>query len=114
MRGTKPETELSAAIRDALKKMRVPVERIQAGQHRVKRGYLHCASEGTPDLCTPLGWLEVKMPGEEPSNEQEDWHAEWRRWGHRVAVVSSVDQAVSVVRRWQRDREFESKMGWVP
>jgi hypothetical protein len=76
---------------------------VQAGAHRVKRGYLRCASEGTPDLVTPLGWLEVKQPGKKPSEGQQAWHQAWANWGTRVAVVTSPSEAVEVVRGWMRE-----------
>lgn len=95
----KPETQLQAAIVSALEQLGFHVERIQSGSHKVLRGYLHCASKGTPDLYV-LGWgfLEIKMPGEKCTAEQFSWHARARDLGVRVVVVRSVAEAVEAVR----------------
>ncbi len=38
---------------------------MQTGQVKVKGGWMHLAGEGTPDIVTPYGWIEVKKLGEE-------------------------------------------------
>lgn len=57
---------------------------------------------GSPDLVgilrTPLGlgvWfcIELKVPGEHPTEEQRKCHAIWRRFGALVYVATSVDEA---------------------
>lgn len=61
--------------------------------------------EGTPDLVgilAPAGrvvGLEVKQPGEQPDPIQRHVHDVWRRAGAFVAVVRSVDDAVSALAR---------------
>ncbi len=93
------ETELSHAIQSGLKQGGFHVERIQTGKHRVKGGWLQCASPGTPDLYVlGFGWLEVKMPGEKPNEDQEAWHRRARLAGDRVEVVSSLAEALRIVR----------------
>ena len=106
------ETDISRDIRKAIEAIGVPVERVQTGMVRVRGGWMHLANDGTPDLWTPLGWLEVKRPGEEPDPEQKQWHARAEAWGVRVAVVTSVREAVDVVMRWKANREHERSMGW--
>ena len=102
-RGGRGETDVSRAIQDALKAVGVWCIRVQAGRHRVKGGYLHCAEAGTPDLWTPHGWLEVKRDDKQkPRTSQELWHARARREGVRVALVSSPREAVEVVLAWAR------------
>lgn len=99
----KPETKLGRAVVDAVEALGVPIERIQSGIHPVKRGFLHCAKKGTPDYVTPLGWLELKLPGEKPTAEQLEWHQRWANHGVRVAVVTSAAEAVAVLRAWMAD-----------
>lgn len=57
---------------------------------------------GSPDLVgllmTPAGFaawfcIEVKRPGEQPTPAQLKCHAIWRRFGARVAVCTSVEEA---------------------
>ena len=94
------ETQLSKSIRSALESIGVWCERIQAGQHRVRGGVLHCASPGTPDLfCPALGlWLEVKTPTGRLEASQELWFARAEREGVAVVVVRSVADALDAVR----------------
>lgn len=98
------ETQLSRSIQKELTKLGIWWIRIQSGTHRVRGGMLHCAEPGTPDLCLPaLGWLEIKLPGSEPSSVQLSWHSRAVREGLRVAVVRSVGEAVAVARRWEAE-----------
>jgi hypothetical protein len=60
---------------------------------------------GAPDLICicPDGrtaWLEVKAPGGRVSERQAEFHALLQRLGHRIAVVTDQDQAVSRLREW--------------
>ncbi len=101
----KSETKLSKAIREQLEKCGFMVERIQSGSVRVRGGRMQLASKGTPDLHLVglNGWLEVKRPGEEPSEVQLRWHEQARGRGARVAVVESVWGAVQVASEWRKD-----------
>jgi hypothetical protein len=94
------ETALSRSIRSALESIGVWCERIQAGQHRVRGGVLHCASPGTPDLyCPALNlWLEVKTKTGGLEASQELWFARAEREGVAVVVVRSVAEALDAVR----------------
>lgn len=101
---TKAETELTRAIIDMLTGLGIVVWRQQCGSVRVKRGYMHLAPEGTPDICghMPDGralFLEVKMPKEKPTAEQEAFLSRAARAGCLVGVVRSVEDAVRVVGR---------------
>lgn len=58
---------------------------------------------GTPDLVViaPGGitvWLEVKAPRGVLSEAQKGTHAHWKRNGHHVAVVRSIEDAEAVLR----------------
>lgn len=102
---TRIEADVSAEIQEALDAIGVMVERVQCGAHRVRGGYLHCAKAGTPDLWTEFGWLEVKRDGKAKCRaSQELWHARAHRHGVRVAVVSSVAEALAVVREWRKSK----------
>lgn len=66
--------------------------------------------KGSPDLVFILaptgrmGGLEVKCPGEEPTEEQLKCHAQWRRFGAFVAVVRSPQDARAALEEVRRDR----------
>ena len=58
---------------------------------------------GTPDLVVvaPGGitvWLEVKAPRGVLSEAQKGTHAHWKRLGHHVAVVRSIEDAEDALR----------------
>lgn len=97
------ETELSRAIQDALESIGCLVVRVNSGAARGAGGhYMRLARAGTPDLWVCRlgwhGWIECKLPGEEPSPKQLAWHLAARASGARVEVVRSVEQALRVVR----------------
>ena len=67
--------------------------RLNAGN---RRNY-HGAEEGTPDLLVVMDrgrslWVEVKRPGERPTEIQAQRHRELRSLGHAVVVATSVDE----------------------
>lgn len=107
-----PETELTRGLREAIRSLGMPCERVHSGKVKVKRGWMQLASVGTPDLWSPLCWIECKMPGEKPTPEQLAWHATAERWGCRVEVVQSVEQGARRIRELLKAREFEQQMGW--
>lgn len=94
------EAQLQARIVKALRSVGVWV--IRTGVTR-KRGYSGTQSgePGMPDLWTPHGWLEVKLPGEALSPNQIAWHAKAKRHGVRVWTVDTVREAVTVVLGWR-------------
>lgn len=92
------ETALSRSIRKALATLGVWCIRVQASSVSVR---VHGAEPGTPDLWTPLGWLEVKTLAGELLPSQVAWHLRAAREGVRVATVRSVEQAVRAVREWR-------------
>ena len=93
------ETELQSAILAALGRLGVWAWRVNAGA----RGGVRMAPAGTPDICIvdPAGWLEVKLPGQDLRPLQRIWHRRAGERGVRVAVVTSVEEAVSIVRDWR-------------
>lgn len=107
-----PETDIVRNIREAVRKLGIPCERVHSGKVKVRRGWMQCASVGTPDLWTALGWLEVKVPGQQATNDQFEWHGRAHFWGVRTAVVDSVEKAVSTVLDWRSEYEHEKAMGW--
>lgn len=77
--------------------------RVFTGTAAVRRGYLHGAEKGTPDIhVTVRGmslWFEAKAPkGGRVSPEQLEQHERLRRAGARVEVVTSVAEGIAVVR----------------
>lgn len=95
------ETDLQSAIMKALKQAGYWAFRVNSGG---RQGRVRLAPDGTPDICvvSPHGWLEVKQPGKPLRPAQSDWHAQAQRLGVRVAVVTSVGEAVSVAGDWTR------------
>lgn len=103
----KPETLTQGAIVDALRADDVWVERIFTGVTRVRRGFIHGARKGFPDLlCIGqdwCGWIEVKRAGKSGrlSAEQLECIARLETLGHNVAVVTSPAEALAAVRLWR-------------
>jgi hypothetical protein len=97
---TKPrkETDISKDIGQYLTARGIYNVRIQSG--RLKRGkdFIHLAPTGTPDrAATYRGlaiWIEVKKPGETPSDKQLETHDAIRRSGGRVIVAECLDQVI--------------------
>jgi hypothetical protein len=59
---------------------------------------------GVPDLCLPVArkghtalWIEMKRPGEKPSDAQTWWHEMLRKHGSAVAVCHSAAEAVKTI-----------------
>jgi hypothetical protein len=83
------------------------VWRSQAGRVKVRGGYMQLAPDGCPDV---IGWMtrgasravfvgiEVKLPGEQPSPVQKEWHRWMRGYGCVVATAWSVADAIEVVK----------------
>lgn len=100
----KAETALKAAIIQALEAIGCEVANTPAGQLRARRGYVHLAPKGWPDISgyLPDGrflGLEVKMPKGKLSREQEAWRERAAKHGCVVGVVRSVAEAIEAVRK---------------
>ena len=101
--GGSTETELQREIMDALGAEGWMVMRLNSGG---RIGRVQLLPKGTPDLLAlpPQGaqcgsiWIEVKVPGQEPSRVQREAHTDLRMRGERVATVTSVNAAVGIVR----------------
>lgn len=108
------ETDLKLAIRKRLEAHGFVVVRVQAGKVKVRGGWMQLAPKGTPDLVVvaPYCWLEVKLPGEERSDDQVAWH-EWAEAnGVPVATVESPGQAQAVMLERRAEAEHAKAMGW--
>jgi hypothetical protein len=101
------ELQLTSAILLALEQLGAWPMRVNSGQARRGGGVIQLAAIGTPDILligpgkVAGSWLEVKTETGRLRPEQIAWHEKARRMGVRVAVVRSVEGAVSTVRRWQ-------------
>ena len=101
------EGALQHSIRLALEAPGHMVIRVQSGNVNLgttaKPRWMRLAQKGTPDLLV-LGrdgkttWLEVKLPTGKVSPTQITWHSWALAWGHRVAVVRSVSEALAAVK----------------
>lgn len=99
------ETDLQRSIKKALERNGFWVLRMGVNMKRGKRG-TQSGEPGTPDLLMlgrARGWLEIKVPGGELSDEQRSWHERAIAQGERVATVTSVEDAIRTAIRW-RDR----------
>lgn len=94
------ESQLQRRIVDALRSLGVWVIRTGVNVKRGQRG-TQSGEPGMPDLWTPYGWLEVKLPGEALSPKQIAWHEKAKRHGVRVWTVDTEREAVSVVLSWR-------------
>jgi len=104
------ETDLQRAILETLRALGLTVWRNQSGTVRVRGGFMHMAPEGTPDIIGYLAdgrllGIEVKLPGKEKRNtkperreKQAAWRAKARAAGCVVGQVTSVGEAVLLVR----------------
>jgi hypothetical protein len=104
------ETALVRSILQALPALGIWCWRVNSGvtvlgggkSRRVIRG----APPGTPDILgvLPTGrmfGLEVKTERGKLQPSQIEWHAQAERFGVRVSVVRSVEQAMAIVTRWR-------------
>ena len=78
------------------------VYRMNSGGSRVRHGYIHLAEEGTPDLLIVMSggrsiWVEVKRPGERPTEIQAKRHRELRKMGHAVTTCCSVEDFIVAI-----------------
>lgn len=102
------ETSISRAIAKAVADLGFKVLRLHSGKVKVRGGYMRHNERGTPDRCVLLSggsvvFLEVKKPGGKVREKQAQWHRDVARWGHRVAVVDSVGDAVAAVLEAERE-----------
>lgn len=94
----KPETAVQAAIVSALNSAGWHVWRINSGSTRVRRGYLHGAPKGAPDLyVVGWGWLEIKTGRGALTEDQLAMHDLLRNHGELVSVVRSPAEALRAV-----------------
>lgn len=106
------EGDLKAAVLRALAPLeaarRCKVLRMQSGTR--SGGRMRLCAPGTPDLLVLLRdgdvvWMELKRPGISKARSaqgktriaQEAWRADAERLGHRVHIVTSVQDALSLV-----------------
>lgn len=94
------ETELQRSIVLVLGGQRNWVIRTGVSGKRSSRGQ-RTGERGMPDLWTPYGWLEVKLPGRDLDPDQVEWHRKAKEHGVNVAVVRSPAEACQVVHGWK-------------
>lgn len=100
----KTETQLSAEIKDALRKSpRVScLFRVQSGMIRSGKAWIHCADKGTPDL---IGYcihgrmvaVEVKTVKGKATPEQERWRLLASSRNVICCIAHSAEEAVREV-----------------
>ncbi len=117
----KDETILQKAITDAIAARYgtlAHVVRVNSGSVPAKRGWIHLAPKGTPDLHVDIAgasvWIEVKLPGETSDATQLQVQGSLRMCGAYVYEVHSVAEALSAleaVRLVQAQRERDGALG---
>lgn len=99
------ETQVSAAVKDALQKAGCMVWRQNVGMIPIagkSGGFRRSTVRGMADLggICPGGralQVEVKRPGVKPSDAQADWLTDCERKGALCAVVRSVDDVLELL-----------------
>ncbi len=97
------EGDILREITDALTAAGVLVIRVQSGKVQVRRGWMHLAPEGTPDLaCVIPPWghallLEVKTAKGRERAAQRRMAKQLTSIGATVRTVRSVDEALAAL-----------------
>lgn len=91
----KTETEIKREITGALEACGAIVIRVNAGKVRVGSRYIQLGPKKIPDIYA-IGkfrkyWVEVKRPGEEPTDGQKEMIQILRDRGEEVVVATSID-----------------------
>jgi hypothetical protein len=98
------EQDLTRAIIEAINRTgRALVWRNHSGLVKVKRAWMHLAPKGSPDIVgLTIGGrfigLEVKLPKEQPMEEQLVWGAAIEKSSGIWGIVRSVDEALNMLR----------------
>ena len=90
------ETEIQQQIITTARTMGHKAYRMNSGKVRIGNRRITLCEPGTPDLLIVMSggrllWIEVKRPGERPTETQKKRHKELRDMGHSVAVCHSLD-----------------------
>lgn len=97
------EQDLTREIIEAINRTgRALVWRNHSGMVKVRRAWMHLAPKGSPDIVglTVTGrfvGLEVKLPGEKPTDEQLSWGKAIETSSGIWGVVRSIDEAMDVI-----------------
>jgi hypothetical protein len=102
---SKEETQLQSRIIERLKGIGVWAVRMGVVTRRPGLPVPNSGEPGQPDIWTHLGWMEVKLPGEELDPDQVEWHAKAQRFGVPVGTVRSVADALRLAMGWLRRKE---------
>lgn len=104
------ETQISKEIRDYLNKRGIYNLRLNSGKVRVRGGWMQLCDEGTPDrYCLFKGksiFIETKVPGEKPTDEQLAAHDRIRRSGGIIIIAERLDDVI------ESFSELQSKIDW--
>ena len=100
------EADVIRSVTDYLKAVGALVIRNNTGAMRWGAGggrMMRFGSKGSPDLIAlcwslPTLFIECKRPGAKLSEDQERWHMDALKRGHRVIVASSVEDVMRDIR----------------
>ena len=102
-----PEGDFKAQIIAFFNKTGEWIIRQNPGKLKVKRGYLHGAPEGTADFLimrNPVGWLELKAPGQKTKKERVAKQTEFRdkvlALGHKHCQAESLEDVQRFLSSW--------------
>lgn len=103
------EADLQRSIKKALETAGEWVIRRGVNMKRGK-GSTQAGEPGEPDLHLPeLGWIEVKLPGNELSPSQVAWHARARLRGLNVGVAHTLHEGLLLASTWRVAKTNESR-----
>lgn len=103
------ETSVSGAISDYLDRLRIFHLRLNSGKARGLSGggIIHLCPTGTPDrFCIYRGlpvFIEVKKPGEKPTDEQLDVHRRILEAGGVVIVAEDVTDVINGLKKLEAE-----------
>ena len=119
-RKQKLETKYVLEVKESLEKVPCVSEvwRNQTGCVQVKRGWMHLAPEGTPDLTGHLDdgialHVEVKTPEGETSPEQDKFILAAQKRGCCAFVARSGAEAIRLVLAFRRGEQLPSPVASV-
>lgn len=107
------EAAIQRQVLDYLRLRRIPATRNQAGHVRVGSSWLNLGAAGWPDIIACwrghfLG-IEVKRPGEQPSEEQQRVHEELAAAGAIILIVHSIEDLELALRGLQTSAKREKE-----
>lgn len=99
---TKAETIIQQRIIKELSNYCLVIRNNVGKYKTIDNRFISIGQKGMPDLLCVLPhgavvWLEIKTPSGKLSQDQVEYHIKLRHYGHTVAVVHSVPEALEAI-----------------